>query len=126
MGKVKFTAHNINKANIMNWKILGQVLLLLLAVGFSSLANAEPTWIDVRSVAEHRIDSIEGDVRISHNDIVSQVNEMSVAKSTEIHLYCRSGGRAGKAMSALQEAGYTNVSNDGGINDARKKRGLIE
>ena len=110
----------------MNWKILGKISLLLLAISFSSLANADSTWIDVRSKIEHSIDSIEGDVRISHGDIVKEVNELFPDKGTEIQLYCRSGGRAGKAMSALQEAGYTNVSNVGGIADARKKRGIIE
>lgn len=110
----------------MNWKILGQILLLLFSIGFSSMASADATWIDVRSVAEHKLDSIEGDIRISHNDIVEEVNQMQLDKGTEINLYCRSGGRAGNAMLALQEAGYSNVSNDGGINDARKKRGLLE
>ena len=110
----------------MSWKKIGQVSLLLFTVGFSSMANADTTWIDVRSVAAHKIDNIEGDIRISHNDIVEEVNQMLLDKGTEINLYCRSGGRAGKAMLALQEAGYTNVSNDGGINDARKKRGLLD
>jgi phage shock protein E len=45
-------------------------------------------------------------------------------KTTEIHLYCRSGGRAGRAMNALEDAGYTNVSNAGGIEDAREARAL--
>lgn len=110
----------------MNWKILGQVSLLLVTLGFSSLASADTTWIDVRSVVEHKLDRIEGDVRISHSDIVEGVNQMLLDKDTEINLYCRSGGRAGKAMVALQNAGYINVSNDGGIDDARKKRGLLE
>jgi|TARA_B110000908_G_C10157866_1_gene404534 phage shock protein E len=110
----------------MNWKTLAKTSLLLLAISFSSLANADGTWIDVRSEAEHRVDSIEGDVRISHADIVKGVTEMFPDKDTEIQLYCRSGRRSGKAMSALQEAGYTHVSNAGGIDQARKKRGISE
>ena len=110
----------------MNWKIFNQISLLLIVVCFSPLSNADTTWIDVRSQIEHSIDSIEGDVRIPHGDIVQVLSEMYPDKNTEIHLYCRSGARAGKAMSALKEAGYTNVSNEGGINDARKERGLIE
>ncbi len=110
----------------MNRKIFSGISLLLIAMCFSPLSNADTVWIDVRSVVEHSIDSIEGDVRISDGDIVSEVSEMFPDKSTEIRLYCRSGGRAGKAMSALRKAGYTNVSNVGGINDARKERGLSE
>ena len=110
----------------MNLKIFSHVSLLLIAVCFSPLSNADITWIDVRSQVEHSIDSIEGDVRITHGIIVQKVSEKFPNKNTEIHLYCRSGGRAEKAMSALKKAGYTNVSNAGSINDARKERGLIE
>ena len=77
-------------------------------------------------MSEHGIDHIKGDVRISHDNIVRGVNEMSLTQNTEIRLYCRSGRRAGNAMSALKAAGYTNVVNKGSINDARKERGLIE
>jgi phage shock protein E len=108
----------------MNWKSLSGIILFVAGVLVSSISVAKTVWIDVRSSVEHSIDSIEGDVRISHEDVVHEVTELYPDTSTEIHLYCRSGGRAGKAMSALKEAGYTNVSNAGGIDDARKERGL--
>lgn len=111
---------------LMNFKILRTISLLLLVSSFSPLANADSNWIDVRSQLEHSIDSIEGDVRISHGDIVKQISQMFPDKGSEIQLYCRSGGRAGIAMSALREAGYTNVSNAGGIDQARRKRRLSE
>lgn len=98
--------------------------LFLAALCFSVMSHAEVIWIDVRSSIEHSIDSIEGDIRISHGDIAEEVSELFPDKNTQIHLYCRSGGRADKAMSALIGAGYTNVSNAGGIDDARKERGL--
>ena len=108
----------------MRWKIFAQIPLLLIATFFSTLSLADPTWIDVRSAFEHRLDSIDGDVRISHTEIVQEVSKRFPDKSTEIKLYCLSGGRAGKAMSALVQAGYNNISNAGGISDARKQRGL--
>jgi len=98
------------------------LLLLLLVYGAS--AQPEAVWIDVRTPVEHALDSIDGDIRISHGDIVEEVTQLYPDKNTEIHLYCMSGGRAGKAAEALKEAGYTNVSNAGGIDDARKARGL--
>ncbi len=100
--------------------------ILLLAIGFSPLASAEAAWIDVRTAIEHGLDSIDGDVRIGYGDIVEGVEALFPEKDTEIRLYCRSGGRAGKAMAALHQAGYTNVSNAGGIDDARRQRGLSE
>lgn len=108
----------------MKLKSLLGIQFFIMAVLLSTLAFADAVWIDVRSSAEHYIDSIEGDVRISHGDIVEGVNKLYPDKNTEIRLYCRSGGRAGLAMSALKEAGYTNLSNAGGISDARKERGL--
>lgn len=99
-------------------------VIVLSLISISSFAEA--IWIDVRSLPEHTIDHIEGDLRITHTEIVEQVSNLYPTKDIEIYLYCRSGGRAGKAMSALQAAGYNNVSNVGSISDARKKRNLTE
>ncbi len=108
----------------MNWKTIGKLLLIFSALGFNASSNAEPIWIDVRSVSEYNEDHIDGDTLIPHEQIVQQVSELFPDKSSEIHLYCRSGGRAGRALSALEEAGYTNVLNAGGIDDAREQRGI--
>lgn len=110
----------------MDWKTTGKILVLLSAICFSAFSNADAVWIDVRTLSEHNEDHIEGDLLVPHGEIVQNVSDMFPDKSTEIHLYCRSGGRAGIALEALEEAGYTNVSNAGGIEDAREKRGLNE
>ncbi len=110
----------------MNWKPINIILLLLITAFLSPLSHAEAAWIDVRSKVEHMVDNIEGDLRIPHDDIVNEVSLIFSDKNMEINLYCLSGGRAEKAMLALKKAGYTNVSNIGGIKDARKKRGLSE
>jgi len=70
------------------------------------------------------MDNIEGDPRISHDEIVAGIQKLYPDKDTEIHLYCASGVRSGKATKALKSAGYGNVTNAGGIDDARSKRGL--
>jgi len=101
-------------------------VVVALSILFSSVAAAEAVWIDVRSAIEHRLDNIEGDIRITHTEILEEVSKLYSDKETEIHLYCRSGVRAGKAMSELIEAGYTNVHNAGGIDDARKVRSMDE
>jgi phage shock protein E len=106
------------KAQAMNIIMIRNIAFLLLAMcmsQFSKAEKAETVWIDVRSFIEHTIDNIEGDIRISYDEIVPQVSEILPDKNTEIYLYCGSGGRARLAMSALKEAGYTNVSNHGGI-----------
>ena len=107
------------------WKLANPITaMILLLISASSIADV--AWIDVRSLPEHVVDHIEGDLRISHTDIVEQVSKLYPNKDTEIRLYCRSGGRAGKGMSALQAVGYKNISNAGGISDVRKARNLNE
>ncbi|GAC16600.1 rhodanese-like domain-containing protein [Aliiglaciecola lipolytica] len=102
------------------------IFTLLLAMLFCPPILAETVWIDVRSEAEYKLDNIAGDMRITHTDIVEQVSKQYPDKNTEIHLYCRSGGRAGKAQEALQQAGYNNVKNAGGIDDAREERSIVD
>jgi phage shock protein E len=106
----------------MKFKTIKSAIIFSMLIFFSNLSYAETIWVDVRSVAENRMDNIEGDINIPHTEIVEKVELMYPDKATEINLYCRSGGRAGKALGALQEAGYKNVKNVGGIFDARKER----
>ena len=84
--------------------------------------DKEAVYIDVRTWAEHQVDHIEGDTRIHVSEIVAGVSEQFSNKDTPIYLYCAVGGRAGKAAEALQQAGYTNVHNAGGIDDVRALR----
>ncbi|EDY85770.1 conserved hypothetical protein [gamma proteobacterium HTCC5015] len=97
---------------------------LLWLITASALSYADTIWIDVRTEAEHHIDHIDGDMRITHTQIVSGVEQHFPDRESDIHLYCRSGNRAGKAKAALEEAGYRNISNAGSIDDARQQRGL--
>ena len=98
------------------------VLLFLSLVLTPMLAQAKPVWIDVRTEAEHKENHIDGDLLIPHQNIVARVAERFPDKDTEINLYCRSGNRAGKAKSALESAGYTNVNNMGSVAEAREAR----
>lgn len=81
--------------------------------------------LDVRTAREHAEGNLEGSVNISHEKIVEQDAEALSTlealtagdKNTAIVVYCRSGGRAGKAKAALEAAGYTRVTNVGGMTD---------
>ena len=101
-----------------------QIITFIMTLCFASLATAEPAWIDVRTVEEYKQDHIDGDIRISHEQIVAEVTRLFPDKTQEIHLYCRSGRRAGIALAKLKEAGYINVSNIGSIGDAREVRSI--
>jgi phage shock protein E len=91
---------------------------------FSGLVNAEALWVDVRSEQEYQQSHIAGDLHIPYQSIVTGMEKHSIEKNAAIKLYCRSGGRAGKAKRSLEAAGYTDVSNAGGIDDVRKERSL--
>jgi phage shock protein E len=111
-------------ASPMNFTAPLTAILVSVLMMSSQLSYAEEVWIDVRSAAEYSLNSIEGDAHIVHTEITEEIVRLYPDKTTDINLYCRSGGRAGQAKASLAEAGYTNVVNVGGISDARKERGL--
>ena len=115
-------SHSIKNILILSLIFLGSHL----SAAPNSNTEKSTQWIDVRSSIEHKIDSIEGDLRITHYEIVSEVQKRFPDKNADITLYCRSGGRAGIAKSALEKAGYTQIKNAGGISDARKQRGILQ
>lgn len=97
-------------------------LLILMTVLFGFAAQAEEAyWIDVRTGVEHSMGYLEGSVNIPHGDIAAKISTITEDKNAEIHLYCRSGGRAGKALQALESLGYTNVKNEGGYSSLLEK-----
>ena len=95
--------------------------LSMTACSMTSPQTAQETvWIDVRTVEEYQQDHIANTENIPHLEIVTRIADLGLDKSTPIKVFCRSGVRAGLALTALQELGYTNVENVGGIADARQ------
>ena len=73
--------------------------------------------LDVRTDAEwneqHAVDAIHwGLVEHLQNDELPELD-----KDAEIYVYCRSGNRSGQAIRIMQEAGFTNLTNIGGLDD---------
>ena len=79
--------------------------------------------IDVRSAEEYASGHLQGAVNIPHDRIVEEIGSVAPDKSARIILYCRSGRRADTALNALKAAGYENVSNYGGLEDAQMRLG---
>ena len=80
--------------------------------------------IDVRSADEYASGHLRGAVNIPHDRITEEIGSVAADKSTPVILYCRSGRRAETALNALKSAGYENVSNYGGLEDARLRLDL--
>ncbi|RBP51405.1 rhodanese-like domain-containing protein [Arenicella xantha] len=108
--------------------ITQKIVLIAVALLISGnvAAQQSPEYVDVRSWAEHQLDSIDGDLRIPMSDVVSGIQQKFPDKATPIRLYCAVGGRASKAAQQLRSVGYTDVTSVGGIDDARAIRQLAE
>ncbi|MDD4124120.1 MAG: rhodanese-like domain-containing protein [Eubacteriales bacterium] len=72
--------------------------------------------VDVRTEEEYAEGHIPGSVNIPLQSI-QDIESVATDKNTPLFLYCRSGRRSGEAKSTLEEAGYVNVYNIGGIID---------
>jgi rhodanese-related sulfurtransferase len=73
--------------------------------------------MDVRTAAELAIDGYAVDS--THFELVRLQNgELPVySRDMKIYVYCKAGGRAGQAETILEENGFTNVVNIGGLID---------
>ncbi len=114
--------------------MIKNILILFFFFVYGSVAQEQDpislpdnaVYIDVRTWIEYKVDHIDGDTRIHVSDIVDGVNEQFPDKSTPIRLYCARGVRSSRAVDRLKEQGYLDVQNIGGINDARKLRGITK
>lgn len=75
-----------------------------------------PIYLDVRTHEEFSQEHYPGAL---HHDVQDLMNGTlpDLDKNTCIKIYCRSGGRAGVATTLLQQAGFTDVENVGGLSD---------
>ena len=104
-------------------KIKNKILIaLVLAVVMSG--NAYSVMIDVRTDEEWRAGYIEGAIHIPLSEIKKNIENYEISKDEEILLYCRSGNRSGRAKAILDELGYTNTTNIGGIESVSEQYNL--
>ena len=119
----------------------GSILCIALMLSFSAIAEptapakvepvaqkemAKEVWIDVRSSSEFSSGHVEGAYHIPYDEIGDEIAALGLDKDTNIHLYCRSGGRAGKALKVLKGMGYSQVHNDGGLSNLAHPAKLAE
>ena len=114
--------HHQQSAKQARGLLLGMMALLFSVLAGCASTAADVVWLDVRTDAEYAEDHISGSAHIPHDEITARVAELGLDKDSDIRVYCRSGVRAGKALAALEELGYSNAKNVGGIADARKLR----
>lgn len=77
--------------------------------------NPNVVIVDVRDEEELIEGYIENSILIPLDTINEQAEEILKNKDAEILVYCRSGRRSAIACDVLDELGYTNVYDFGGI-----------
>ncbi len=82
------------------------------------LASGEAYLYDVRTPAEFAEQHVLEAVNLPLDQI--ETSPPNVAKDALIYVYCRSGNRSGQALQILQQLGYDNVKNLGGLAEMRE------
>ena len=83
--------------------------------GLKEYAQTENALLlDVRTPQEYREGHIPESINVPLQTI-DKVTSVTENKDTALFVYCYSGGRSRQATAMLQQIGYTNVRNIGGI-----------
>ena len=86
--------------------------------------EANTLVVDVRTPGEIALGVLEGAIEMDWNG-ASFVNEVSqLDRAAAYVVYCRSGYRAGEAVEAMKELGFTNLTNAGSLAEAAELTGL--
>jgi len=80
-----------------------------------SAIEHEALIVDVRTPEEFANGHYPGAINIPHETILDVLNQLGVTADTSVILYCRSGNRSGQAEQVLQEKGFTEARNAGGL-----------
>ena len=84
-------------------------------------SSNKPMVIDVRSAEEFKGGAFPGAINIPLDELQLRIIELG-DKSREITLYCASGARSAYGQKGLQQLGFTNVKNGGGIMQMMRQR----
>ena len=74
--------------------------------------------IDVRTLEEWKAGHLASAQHIELQNIAASIEQLVPDKDQQLYLYCRSGNRSGQAKAIIEQMGYANVVNAGGIGDA--------
>jgi len=62
--------------------------------------------LDVRTPEEFAQGHVPGAINIPHDKLADRIQEVMSAKNKDVVVYCRSGGRAGRAVDTLKAHGF--------------------
>ena len=105
-----------------------KILLLLPLLLIGLIQANDYLLVDVRTDGEWDAGHLQSATHIPMQNLLDGIASTATNKEQEIYLYCGTGKRAGRAKSMLENLGYSNVQNIGGLNDAsaQLKRAIIQ
>jgi len=106
--------------------VAGVALALTVLAGCSS-TPVDPTGatiLDVRTASEYAAGHLKGAVNIDVQGADFGTKIGALDKGAHYIVYCRSGNRSATAAKLMKTAGFTNVTDAGGIDAASKSTGL--
>ena len=77
--------------------------------------------LDVRQADEFNAGHIDGAVLVPHDTIAEKIGAVVPDKNTPVYVYCRSGRRSALAVEAMKKLGYTDLTDLGGMDEAKKR-----
>lgn len=80
--------------------------------------------LDVRTAEEFDSGHFAGAINLDVEDIIAG-KLPDAAKDAQLYVYCRSGNRSAQAVSLLKQAGFTNITNLGGLADVESIGGTL-
>lgn len=84
------------------------------------LSTPRAILLDVRSPGEYREGHIPGSVNVPLSTL-DEIEEVVSDPDTPLFVYCYSGSRSRQAVQLLEQKGYINVKNAGGISTYKGK-----
>jgi len=90
----------------------------------NSVDASNATIIDVRTAAEYAQGHLQGAVNIDVQSAGFANQIAALPKDGTYLVYCQSGVRAGQAKTIMNQAGFSHVTNLGGIQAASSATGL--
>ncbi len=90
----------------------------------NEVAKNSAVLLDVRTAEEYASGHFAGAVNLDVEDIRAGKLPDS-AKTQPLYLYCRSGNRSAQATELLKTAGYTTITDLGGLDDVKSIGGTL-
>jgi phage shock protein E len=106
---------------VMLIALTGALVGCLVPKGGKMKLSDNAVLLDVRQADEFNAGHIKGAVLVPHDTIAEKIGAVVPDKNTPVYIYCRSGRRSAIAVGAMRKLGYTNLTDLGGMDEAKKR-----